>query len=174
LLEDDPYYYLQFHNAIPSYFSLDVDGRVLRFDSLSKIISAGFRIGWVSGASYLIDKIVLHSMASNLHVSGVSQALSLTIFKYWGIDGFLAHTAKVAEFYKSRRDSFLKICDKHLKGLCNWTIPSAGMFVWFDLKDISDSASLINEKAVEKKVYCFSNIILGSFSSWWCILSQWA
>jgi kynurenine/2-aminoadipate aminotransferase len=152
LLEDDPYYYLQFHNSIPSYFSLDTDGRVLRFDSLSKIISAGFRIGWVCGARYFIDKIVLHSMASNLHVSGVSQALSLTIFKHWGIAGFLAHTVKVAEFYKSRRDSFLRICDKHLQGLCDWTVPTAGMFVWFDLKGISDSTELINKKAVEKKV----------------------
>lgn len=49
ILEDDPYYYIQFGDASASYFSLDTDGRVLRFDSLSKIISAGFRLGWVSG-----------------------------------------------------------------------------------------------------------------------------
>ena len=43
ILEDDPYYYLQYDydNLQKSYFSMDVDGRVLRFDSLSKIVSAG-------------------------------------------------------------------------------------------------------------------------------------
>ena len=62
VLEDDPYYYLQFDGKIPSYFSMDVDGRVLRFDSLSKILSAGARLGWVSGPKALIDRIVLHGM----------------------------------------------------------------------------------------------------------------
>ncbi|KAJ3335921.1 hypothetical protein HDU93_004068 [Gonapodya sp. JEL0774] len=44
IVEDDPYYYLQFTSThrIPSFLSLDVDGRVIRMDSLAKIISAGF------------------------------------------------------------------------------------------------------------------------------------
>ena len=48
-MEDDPYFYLQvlfldyikFNSYIPSYFSMDLDSRVLRFDSLSKVLSAG-------------------------------------------------------------------------------------------------------------------------------------
>lgn len=44
ILEDDPYFYLQFGDQVPSYLSLDTDGRVLRFDSLSKILSAGIRL----------------------------------------------------------------------------------------------------------------------------------
>jgi kynurenine/2-aminoadipate aminotransferase len=47
ILEDDPYYYLQFDECIPSYFSFDASKRVLRFDSFSKILSAGVRIGYV-------------------------------------------------------------------------------------------------------------------------------
>ncbi len=66
ILEDDPYYYLQFGDKIPSYFSMDVDGRVLRFDSLSKILSAGARLGWVSGPKPLIDRIILHGMVQSL------------------------------------------------------------------------------------------------------------
>lgn len=71
ILEDDPYWYLQFEGKDDSYFSMDVDGRVLRFDSLSKILSAGARIGikdqylflgWVSGPKELVDRIVLHGM----------------------------------------------------------------------------------------------------------------
>jgi DNA-binding transcriptional MocR family regulator len=50
LLEDDPYYYLQFpegggppkglHNLGRSYLSMDVDGRVIRLDSFSKVPSS--------------------------------------------------------------------------------------------------------------------------------------
>lgn len=35
---------------------------MLRFDSLSKILSAGARLGWVSGPKALIDRVVLHGM----------------------------------------------------------------------------------------------------------------
>ena len=42
IMEDDPYYYLQFGaTRVPSYLSLDTQGRVLRFDSFSKILSSG-------------------------------------------------------------------------------------------------------------------------------------
>ena len=66
LLEDDPYYYLQFgdkESRPPSFLSLDTQGRVLRctllqnfalfllfrFDSFSKILSSGIRLGFVTG-----------------------------------------------------------------------------------------------------------------------------
>ena len=69
ILEDDPYYYLQVHflrravkgtkfpsnvsvwlqftgnERTPSFLSMDVDGRVLRFDSFSKVLSSGIRLG---------------------------------------------------------------------------------------------------------------------------------
>lgn len=63
IFEDDPYYYLQFQSPrVPSYFSLDTDGRVLRFDSMSKILSSGLRIGWVTGPPALVERIDLHTM----------------------------------------------------------------------------------------------------------------
>ena len=52
MIVDDPYFYLYFGKAPrpPSYFALEAQmggevGRVLRFDSLSKILSSGLRIG---------------------------------------------------------------------------------------------------------------------------------
>ena len=63
LLEDDPYYYLQFEEKEkrpPSFFSLDKEGRVIRFDSFSKILSSGIRLGFVTGPKPLIERIVLH------------------------------------------------------------------------------------------------------------------
>jgi DNA-binding transcriptional MocR family regulator len=69
ILEDDPYYYLQFKSPrVASYLSIDVDGRVLRFDSMSKILSSGVRIGWVTGPAELVKRIDLHTMVKYMTV----------------------------------------------------------------------------------------------------------
>ncbi|KAI8825257.1 pyridoxal phosphate-dependent transferase [Fimicolochytrium jonesii] len=153
ILEDDPYYYLQFQTPrAPTYFSLDTDRRVLRFDSLSKILSAGMRLGWVSGPKPLVDRIVLHGQTTLLHPSGVSQMLAYQLLNVWGVEGFLQHTERVTEFYRERRDAFLGSAERWLKGCAEWSVPDAGMFFWIKLLGISDSSDLIRTKAKEKKV----------------------
>lgn len=75
ILEDDPYFYLQFGDKIPSYFSMDVDGRVLRFDSMSKILSSGLRVGWATGPVELINVMNLVtqvSFSSRFYISALS------------------------------------------------------------------------------------------------------
>jgi kynurenine/2-aminoadipate aminotransferase len=79
ILEDDPYYFLQFNPCVPSFLSMDVDGRVLRFDSFSKILSSGLRVGFVTGPSELLNRLNLHTQASNLHPSGLSQAVVVKV-----------------------------------------------------------------------------------------------
>lgn len=126
ILEDDPYYWMQFAaQRTPSFLSMDVDGRVLRFDSFSKLLSSGLRVGFVTGPPQLIERIELHQQASVLHSSGVSQALVAGLFNQWsaahGGDthaGFSAHCSGIVKFYRERRDSFLASAERHLAGLC--------------------------------------------------------
>lgn len=66
-MEDDPYYHLYYGTMPrpPSYFSLERKvggelGRVLRFDSFSKILAGGLRVGWATGPERLIRAIDLH------------------------------------------------------------------------------------------------------------------
>ena len=75
MFEDDAYFYLQFGERIPSLWSLDTDGRVLRFDSLSKIMSAGLRLGWVTGHPELIEQIEFAMQAAALQASSLTQML---------------------------------------------------------------------------------------------------
>ena len=66
---DDPYYFLYYGDAAryPSYFALELEqpevGRVLRFDSLSKILSSGIRIGFASGPEALLQALDMHVRA---------------------------------------------------------------------------------------------------------------
>lgn len=43
---------------VPSFLSLDTDGRVLRVDSFSKIVAPGSRLGFVTGHKTLVEKIM--------------------------------------------------------------------------------------------------------------------
>ena len=70
IIEDDPYYFLQFEEPVESIFSLDWNSsspsrRTIRSDSLSKVVSAGIRVGWITGPSEVISKVELHTQVSS-------------------------------------------------------------------------------------------------------------
>ncbi|XP_041358468.1 kynurenine/alpha-aminoadipate aminotransferase, mitochondrial-like [Gigantopelta aegis] len=153
IMEDDPYFYLQFSKPyVPSFLSMDEDGRVMRFDSFSKIISSGMRIGCLSGPRALVNKIIQHQQVSAVHSSGLSQVVLFSVLQEMGHDGFLQHCDKVADFYKRQRDACLAMANKHLSGLAEWFEPSGGMFLWLKFPQIKDTFKLISEKARAKEV----------------------
>eukprot|EP00996_Jenningsia_fusiforme_P000312 NODE_1262_length_1612_cov_31.721689_g1127_i0.p1 GENE.NODE_1262_length_1612_cov_31.721689_g1127_i0~~NODE_1262_length_1612_cov_31.721689_g1127_i0.p1 ORF type:complete len:183 (-),score=35.14 NODE_1262_length_1612_cov_31.721689_g1127_i0:102-650(-) len=131
---------------------MDTEGRVLRLDSVSKVVSSGMRTGWVTGPAPLINQVQLDLQASCMHSSGVSQVMLLAMLEHFGDEGWMNHVRKVQDFYREKRRAFLEMCDKHLTGLAEWHSPSAGMFVWFRLIGIEDSSKLISEKAKDEKV----------------------
>ncbi|EDR05824.1 uncharacterized protein LACBIDRAFT_191053 [Laccaria bicolor S238N-H82] len=148
----------------PSYFALERQepevGRVLRFDSLSKILSAGIRIGFASGPEALLDAMDRHTATANLQVSSLTQAITFTLLDSWGYDGFIKHTENVANFYREKRDVFEAAMKKHLSGLAEWNTPEAGMFFWFKLllndkpdpDETGDSEAAIKTRAFERGV----------------------
>jgi len=171
ILEDDPYFYLYYGKAprTPSYFALEKMelpemGRVLRFDSFSKVLSAGMRIGFASGPGVILDAIERHTATANLQVSSLTQVIVSKMLHSWGHEGFKAHTDRVAAFYEQKRDVFQAAMNKHLSEYAEWVVPEAGMFFWFKLKlnhdpatttsiaDDVDSEPIIRTRAFEKGV----------------------
>lgn len=177
ILEDDPYYFLQLDTAadadhlfplrqyaptlaIPaeSFFSMDVDGRVMRFDSLSKVLSAGMRIGWTTGPKDLVERINLHMQANSLHACALSQAVCAALLARWGDEGLARHVERIQQFYRTQRDHLIQSIHKHLiskkdgTSLVEFDVPHAGMFIWMELKNVRDTNALIMKEAREKKV----------------------
>lgn len=65
-ITDDPYHYL-YYGKLPrprSYFSLELEqpevGRVVRFDSMSEILSPGMRLGFTSGPTPFLNAMDKH------------------------------------------------------------------------------------------------------------------
>jgi len=154
IIEDDPYYYLQFSTSTrpPSFLSIDVEGRVLRFDSFSKVLSSGLRLGFVTGPPTLIDRINLHMQASVLHASSLSQVIASELLQRWGLKGFLQHVNAIETFYERRRDLMVAAADKHLTGLCEFSVPEGGMFLWLKVHNIEDTWDMLLKRGIEKNI----------------------
>lgn len=47
------------------YLSMDVDGRVLRMDSFSKVLVSGLRMGWITASKEVIYKYLCYAEVAN-------------------------------------------------------------------------------------------------------------
>jgi len=172
ILEDDPYYYLYYAEEPrpPSYFTLEAiepgpAGRVVRFDSFSKILSSGFRLGFVTGPAKIMAVINGQTALSNLQPSTFVQGIVLSILQSWGYETFLAHTERVSEFYKKKRDVFISALERHLGPLGEWHTPGAGMFLWLKLNvppnadGEIDSAQVIKENARNAGILALPGVV---------------
>jgi len=152
ILEDEPYYFLQMqpytgsnapdaptpasHEAflkslVPSYLSIDVDGRVMRMDSFSKVVSPGSRIGWITASEQIIERYRMHADCSTQGPCGMSQLILFKLLdEHWGHGGYLDWLIHIRLEYTKRRDVILDACEKFLpREVVSWRPPMAGMFV---------------------------------------------
>ncbi|KAK7006260.1 Aminotran-1-2 domain-containing protein [Favolaschia claudopus] len=156
VLEDDAYAYLYYGpegKQARSYFALEPEvngemGRVVRFDSFSKVLSSGMRLGYMTAAPQLCAAVNMITSNTNLQPSTLTQIIAYSLLSRWGPEGFLAHCRGVAAFYRSRRDMFERVARKHLEGLAEWVTPVAGMFLYIKLLVHNDGREADSEKIV--------------------------
>ncbi|XP_063985556.1 kynurenine/alpha-aminoadipate aminotransferase, mitochondrial-like [Diachasmimorpha longicaudata] len=154
IIEDDPYYFVHFLDSQPpSFLSMDTDGRVIRLDTFSKIISSGLRLGVVTAHTEVIDKLIVSIQNTVLHASSLSQMLLFKLLDDWTTEEFENHIKKVQTFYKSQRDVMIKCLKIHLEGLAEWTVPNAGMFIWIKLKTSHNALNLLMDKLIPNGVF---------------------
>ena len=103
IIEDDPYWYLQYPSAnqssqlqledteiskstkssgykfldslIPSYLSVDYQGRVVRLDTFSKTVAPGCRLGWITTQPNLCERLLRITETSTQQPSGFVQSM---------------------------------------------------------------------------------------------------
>ncbi|EED17873.1 aromatic amino acid aminotransferase, putative [Talaromyces stipitatus ATCC 10500] len=62
-------------SLVPSFLSIDVDGRVVRLDTFSKTIAPGCRLGWVTAQPAIIERIARITETSTQQPSGFVQVM---------------------------------------------------------------------------------------------------
>ncbi|KAF9885521.1 hypothetical protein FE257_012849 [Aspergillus nanangensis] len=166
ILEDDAYYFLNFEaKKAPSYLALERHvngdtGRVVRFDSLSKIVSAGMRLGILTAPLKVVQKVIRITENINLQPSSTTQLLALSLLRYWDYSGFLNHCTQTAEFYRHRRDLFVAAADQYLQQNASWEVSTAGMFLWLTLRlpPGRDSFELLRRQGMESGILAIPGV----------------
>lgn len=74
------------------------------------------------------------------------------LLQTWGYERLMAHFASIREFYKKRRDITLAAMERHLDGLCDWSVPTGGMFVWIRVRDINDVYEMLITRGIQKLI----------------------
>ena len=189
IVEDDPYYFLQMQDygsksayptsesefldsLIPSYLRIDVDGRVLRCDSFSKVIAPGSRAGWITASPIFIERLTRHAEVGTQATSGWTQSfIAKLLVDEWKMKGWIEWLKGLGFEYTKRRDYIVGAMNKEFeieaadqveegsyvvvsqrKSLISFVPPMAGMFLWIRVAlefhpryDGSNSVELMDE-----------------------------
>ncbi|WP_374658755.1 PLP-dependent aminotransferase family protein [Inhella sp.] len=108
--------------------------------SFSKILTPGFRLGYVVAPKPLYPKLLQAKQAADLHTPGFNQRVVHEVIR----DGFLdQHIPKIRALYKANRDAMAEALQQHLPEGCEWRAPLGGMFFWIRLPEGLDAMALL-------------------------------
>jgi 2-aminoadipate transaminase len=158
VVEDDPYGDLYFGEAPPPSLlalSASVPGsreRLVHCGSLSKVLSPGLRVGWMSGPAELLAKATMCKQFSDAHTSTFAQA---TAAQYLKAGRMPATLAKVRAVYAERAATMGNALRRELGDAIEFVQPQGGLFVWARLTGadgkVADGGELA-KRAIEKGV----------------------
>jgi 2-aminoadipate transaminase len=138
ILEDDAYGELRFEGqTLPPLYALDRGGRVVRAGTLSKILGAGVRIGWLCAPRELIT-----AFQGFLFGGGVNPYMS-RVATYYLREHLEGHVELLINVYRAKRDAMLRGLDEVLGGT-DYTVsrPEGGFFLWVRLPTGTDTRRL--------------------------------
>jgi 2-aminoadipate transaminase len=161
ILEDDPYSELRFEGEpLPSLLMLEherlqqsqpaqpYNGNVVQLNTFSKVLTPGLRLGWITGPSDVISKLVLAKQGADLHTATFNQMIAYEIAR----EGFLeAHVPLIRQTYLERRNAMLAALETYFPDSVTWTRPEGGMFLWVTVPKGIDTKQLLGE-ALEYRI----------------------
>ena len=147
ILEDDAYGELRFEGpAHPSLYALDKGGRTIRAGTLSKILGAGVRLGWLCAPRPMIP-----AFQGFLFGGGVNPYVS-RVATYYMRENLVPHVARLVDIYRSKRDAMLKGLWEVLSGTdVEISKPEGGFFIWIKLPT-GTKVDLLKQAAVKSGI----------------------
>lgn len=147
ILEDDAYGELRFEGeTLPPLYALDQGGRVIRAGTLSKILGAGVRLGWLCA-----PKPMIPALQSFLFGGGTNPFMS-RVATYYLRDNLAPHVQRLTAVYRAKRDAMLRGLDEVL-GSTDAVIsrPQGGFFIWIKLPS-GTSTERLAERALAARI----------------------
>lgn len=139
------------HAGVESYLARDVDGRVVRLDSFSKVFGPGMRLGWASASMQLVERLWRVGEVTTQTPNNLAQALLASYLAEpgaapaatgggaacgaeqggWGLSGWVRWLHALRLTYEGKRDVFVDAFRAHVPAGLVATAPArGGMFQW--------------------------------------------
>jgi 2-aminoadipate transaminase len=148
MVEDDPYGELRFDGEPLPPIAAFAPERTILIGSFSKIITPGFRLGWLCAPPEIIEQLVVAKQAADLHSSALGQYLIAQYLQQHNLDD---HIAEIRQLYRQQRDRMLALLETHCPPGVTWTRPHGGMFLWVTLPEGMTAMALF-ERAMQEQV----------------------
>lgn len=149
VIEDNPYSHLRFEGLpLKPLLSLSSD-RIIYLGTFSKILSPGFRVGWLYAPKAIYEKLIFAKQAADLCSSTFAQKV---LCEYLDKNKWDAVLPTLINIYRRRRDVMLEALGDFFPEECSWTRPKGGLFLWVTLPEYIDSTEMLAESISEAKV----------------------
>jgi 2-aminoadipate transaminase len=131
VLEDGVYAPLRFEGNDPGPLRPRDPARVIHVNSLSKVLCAGLRIGWLAASGPVLDRLIAEKYEADMTSPTLTQQLTARYLAAGDQRGLIATATKV---YRKRRDTLLAALESEMTGLAHWTRPIGGGHLWLTLR----------------------------------------
>ncbi len=140
LVEDNPYGDLWFDAAPPPTLAARWPEGVLYLGSFSKVLTPGFRLGYLVAPPALYPKLLQAKQAADLHTPGFNQRVVYEVIK----NGFLdQHVPTIRARYARQCQAMADALARHMPEGTEWQHPQGGMFFWLRLPAGCDALALL-------------------------------
>jgi 2-aminoadipate transaminase len=144
LVEDNPYGDLWFDEPTPPAMTSWWPEGSVYLGSFSKVLTPGFRLGYLVAPAELMPKLLQCKQASDLHTPSFNQRVVYEVVR----GGFLdQHVPTIRARYRAQRDAMEAALRRHMPAGTTWRAPQGGMFFWLRLPAGLDAMPLL-ERAV--------------------------
>ena len=141
IVEDNPYGELWFgDSAPPAPLAARWPEGTLYLGSFSKVLTPGFRLGYLLAPTALYPKLLQAKQAADLHTPGFNQRVVYEVIR----DGFLAqHVPTIRARYQAQAEAMAQALTAHMPMGTTWQMPQGGMFFWLRLPAGCDAMAML-------------------------------
>jgi len=124
--------------------------RIVNLFTFSKILSPGFRLGWICADAAVIDKLVQAKQATDLCTSALTQRIAEEFLRRGLLEGRIQTNI---DLYRGKLRCMLDSLEEFMPPMTDlsWVVPEGGMFLWITLPEGMDADEMFKD-AIERKV----------------------
>lgn len=150
IVEDNPYAKLRFEGEDIRSVKAFCPDNTIYLSTFSKILSPGFRMGWICAPKEVIRKFVIMKQATDLCTNTYCQFITYQLLRRGLID---RHIPWIAAMYKEKRDIMIKAMEEYFPPEVRWTRPEGGMFLWVTLPAYMNTKEMFKAALQENVAY---------------------